>query len=311
MIYLDKVSDFKIPQMRDLYKTLFLKGKGLRANITTQVAGFLNISEKQKQKLARIVEYIHHSSILHDDVIDISPVRRGGLSTWMQFSMKKSVLAGDYLLAQAAMDTADMNNLPLMKLTAQVLKKLVVGEWMQNSLKTSRSEVNLRTVHELKTASLFQWCLKAPFLVSGHYSSTIHKCLDRIGLLIGILFQRADDLLDFDIRNYEKKIIFTDLKEGYINSFAVFLSKSRNKNFISVLKTCRTLKEVKQCIGGEHALQQAVSKFDAINSRLIQSCHRQVDFLGKNLTNEITQYREDLVKELKCWSNRLYWRRNV
>lgn len=311
MIYIDKINDFKIPQMKALYKALFVKGKGLRANITTQIAGFLNIQEKQKQKLARIVEYIHHSSILHDDVIDASPIRRGNLSAWMQFSMKKSVLAGDYLLAQAAIETANMNNLPLMRLTAQVLKKLVMGEWMQHSLKNNNSETKLRTVHELKTASLFQWCLKAPFFVSNHYSNIIHKYLDRIGLLIGVLFQRADDLLDFDIRNYEKKTTFTDLKEGYSNSFAMFLSKNQNQNFISILKTCRSLKEVKGCIGGEQALQQAIYKFDIINTRLIHNCYRQVDLLGKNLTKDITNNQSGLITELKRWTRRLYWRRNV
>ena len=76
--------------------------------------------------MGRIVEYIfHQSSILHDDVIDASPIRRGSLSSWMQYSMKRAVLAGDYLLATAAYDTAKMENIALMKITAEVLKKLV------------------------------------------------------------------------------------------------------------------------------------------------------------------------------------------
>ena len=307
----DELDNYKMPQIKDLYKTLFLKGKGLRSHITKQVASFLNIPTKQKQKLGRIIEYIHHSSILHDDVIDKSPIRRGELSAWMQFSMKKSILAGDYLFAEVALETASMNNLALMRLTAQTLKKLVMGEWKQHSAKNSYSIEVINTIHKLKTASLFQWCLKAPFLVTGHLSNTLHQPLDRIGNFMGIVFQRADDLLDFNIRNYENKITFKDLSEGYTNSFAAYLSKNKNKKFISNLKTCQSLKDVEQCVGGSLALKHALEKFDTMNTKWIEKCSLELDKLGKILAWQFQQDSIELLQELKSLAYKLYWRKSV
>ncbi len=304
----DLVEEFSpdIPQIKYLCQNLFSTGKALRATITCQVADCLNISKEKKEKLAKIVEYIHQSSILHDDVIDASPIRRGSLSGWMQYSIKKAVLAGDYLLAQAAGDAAEMENIALMKLTSNVLKKLVEGEWMQSALKNQESMLELKKVHELKTASLFQWSLRAPFLVAHRYEEGLHKCLDQIGAMMGSLFQRADDLLDFDIRNRENKTVFKDMEEGYFNSFAVYLSENKGSDFRSVLKSCRTLKEVKE-VTGEKEFEKILASFDEMNRQIITDCQAEID----NLKTKLLESEYTLVNELKNWSGQFYWRKNV
>ena len=292
-----------IPQMKYLYQNLFGRGKALRAEMTCQVAQSLNLSREKSDKLGRIVEYIHQSSILHDDVIDASPIRRGSLSAWMQFSIKKSVLAGDYLLAQASEDIACMENTALMKLTAEVLKKLVQGEWTQSDLKNRESMSELKKVHELKTASLFQWSLRAPFLTAHRYEQELHRRLNRIGALLGALFQRADDLLDFDIRNRENKTVFKDMEEGFCNSFAVFLCEGRAKNFKTALRACRSLEEVKN-LTGKTEFEEALKAFDEVNQDLIKDCHVETDSLKSALSKE----EEPLVDKLKKWPARFYWR---
>ena len=296
-----------IPQMDHLYQSLFSRGKTLRATMTCQVASCLEIPREKRDKLGRIVEYIHQSSILHDDVIDASPIRRGALSSWMQYSVRKAVLAGDYLLAQAAEDTSEMKNLALMKLTAKVLKKLVEGEWMQSSLKNRENMLELEKVHELKTASLFQWSLRAPFLVIDRYEEELHSCLDRTGAMMGILFQRADDLLDFDIRNKENKPVFKDMEEGYFNSFAVYLSEGKDGNFRSVLRTCRSLKEVKDLIG-EKEFEKVLCSFDEMNIKMIKNCQHEVENM---LKVQLLKTEQFLVDELKKWPSRFYWRQSV
>lgn len=304
--YLKGGSFTDVPQMNHLYQNLFLKGKALRAAMTGRVACCLKLSKEKSDKLGKIVEYIHQSSILHDDVIDASPVRRGALSSWMQYSMKRAVLAGDYLLAQAAEETAKMENIHLMKLTAEALKKLVKGEWKQDALKNKESMSELQKVHELKTASLFQWSLRAPFLVAHRYEETLHRCLDRIGAMMGVLFQRADDLLDFDIRNKENKDIFKDMTEGYFNSFSVYLSQDKDSHFKSVLKSCRCLKEVED-LTGKKEFEKALSSFDEMNEQIIEDCHRETDKLAEALLKE----EQSLIKELKTWPGRFYWRQGV
>ncbi len=310
MMFSDPCLQIKIPQMRKLYKSLFSKGKALRSKITKQTADFLNISKAQQQKLSHIIECIHHSSILHDDVIDMSPKRRGELSTWVYFSMKKSILAGDYLLAQSAWDAASMNCLPLMRLTAQTLKKLVLGEWLQDSLKGEETIKSLNQVHALKTASLFQWCLQAPFLIAGFENKKIYHTLDKLGLLMGTVFQRSDDLLDFNIRNKENKIHFKDLTEGHLNSFACFLSLKKKKNFREALKKCRNLKEVKTCVGGKDIFNKKLCAYDAINNLYIEKAYKQIDTLKPYLALK-AKTSTLFLKQLKNWSYNLYWRKNV
>ncbi len=295
-----------IPQMKHLYQNLFSRGKELRAEMVSQVASSLRISKEKSDKLGRIVEYIHQSSILHDDVIDASPIRRGSLSGWMQYSMKRAVLAGDYLLAQAASDTADMENIPLMKITSEVLKKLVKGEWLQDSLKNQESMNELKKVHELKTASLFQWSLRAPFLVAHRYDDDLHKCLNQIGLMMGLLFQRADDLLDFDIRNSENKSSFKDMEEGFFNSFAVYLSENKPEDFKTFLKSCRSLKEIKAFLGDKE-FERILLSFDEINELIIKDCWREIDQLKRKLLKS----ELSLIEVLKKWPTRLYWRQSV
>ncbi len=295
-----------IPQLEHLYQNLFSRGKTLRAFMICQVAEGLKLSKAETEKLCNIVERIHQASILHDDVIDASPIRRGALSSWMQYSMKKAVLAGDYLLAQASSDTAEMNNIPLMKITAEMLKNLVKGEWMQDMLKNKETMSDLRKVHELKTSSLFQWSLRAPFLVINRFESKLHEYLEQVGLLMGILFQRADDLLDFDIRNKENKQGFKDLAEGYFNSFAVYLSEGKGSEFRAILKTCRSLGEVKDLTGAE-AFEQTLCSFDKINAKLITDCLQAIDRLKECLQTQ----EQSLLEELKKWPACFYWRKSV
>ena len=293
-----------IPQMNHLYKNLFSRGKALRAVMTSQVSSHLDIPKEKKEALSRIVEYIHQSSILHDDVIDMSPIRRGALSSWMQYSMKRAILAGDYLLAQAAGDTAELENIALMKITSDVLKKLVKGEWMQDSLKNQTDMQGLQKVHELKTASLFQWSLKAPFLVAHRYDKELHNNLDQIGLVMGLLFQRADDLLDFNIRNTEDKSVFKDIEEGYFNSFAMYLLKDKDNDFKTFLQKSRSLSEVKSYVGAEE-FKNTLDSFDEMNQKLIEDCEKKIKEL------KLLKKEEPLIGMLKQWPQQLYWRKSV
>ena len=299
-----KVVFSDIPQMNHLYQNLFSRGKALRAVMTSQVSSYLDIPKEKRETLSRIVEYIHQSSILHDDVIDMSPIRRGALSSWMQYSMKRAILAGDYLLAQAAGDTAELENIALMKITSGVLKKLVKGEWMQDSLKNQADMQGLQKVHELKTASLFQWSLRSPFLVAHRYDEELHNSLDQIGLMMGLLFQRADDLLDFNIRNTEDKSVFKDIEEGYFNSFAVYLLKDKDSEFKTFLQKSRSLSEVKKYIG-EEEFKNTLESFDEMNQKLIEDCQKEIEKL------KLLKKEEPLVSLLKQWPQQLYWRKSV
>src|SRR6185312_5733056 len=152
-------------------------------------------------------------------------------------------------------------NLRLIQYTAEMISDLLEGEWIQDSLMRDWNvQLNqLDQVHDLKTASLFKWCLRAPFIAKENDNTQLHQTLAEMGTLLGLLFQRGDDLLDFDIRNDENKAVLGDLKSGYLNSFGAFLSRHFDDSKKQKLKSCETLEQVKALVGAEtfaHAVNE-------------------------------------------------------
>ncbi len=216
-----------LPKLNALYDDLFAGGKGFRSKLIRPFAEYLQIDPKTEKLLGQTIEFIHNASLLHDDLIDRSALRRGKTTAWLKYTPEYAVLAGDYLLARVMVNLSGHGNIHLVQYTAEVISELLEGEWIQDSLvKDFKITIEqLDRVHNLKTASLFKWCLRAPFIAIHRNTPLLHNTLEEMGTLLGVLFQRSDDLLDFDIRNYEGKALLGDLKSGYLNSFAVFLMK--------------------------------------------------------------------------------------
>ena len=84
--------------------------------------------------MSRIIEYIHNSSLLHDDFIDRSKIRRSGKTAWLEFSPAQAVLAGDYLLAKVNIYLAERENSKLIQKTAEAICQLAEGEFLQRQL---------------------------------------------------------------------------------------------------------------------------------------------------------------------------------
>lgn len=293
--------DSEVHTLNEIYKELFNGGKGLRARLIKDISTHLELSEDESSLLEESVEGIHHSSILHDDVLDSSRLRRNQMTTWVKFSKNKAILAGDYLLAQVSFKISEYGNLDLLKLTSTTIKKMVQGEWFQSETLGKETLKNLNQVHTLKTSPLFEWCLKAPFFCCNKNNEDLHKILDHIGCIFGQLFQRSDDMMDFGFRNKENKDMFKDLKEGYLNFFGVFLKENTPIKDAKFLRLCRNLKDLKQLLT-EEELKKQVNRFDEWNKKLIVECEKNIDKLSALLSHE------DLGQTLKSWCNTLYFR---
>ena len=165
---------------------------------------------------------------MHDDLIDRSELRRSKPAAWLKYTPEYAVLAGDYLLARVMVNLSGNGNIKLIEYTANVISELLEGEWLQDSLIFDWGVTleQLSKVHNLKTSSLFKWCLRAPFIAQENYDEHMHELLEEMGSIMGALFQRSDDLLDFGIRNDEQKIVLSDLKSGYVNSCLLYTSPS-------------------------------------------------------------------------------------
>lgn len=150
------------------------------------------------RRLAEITEMIHTASLVHDDVVDESEVRRNVPTVNSLFNNRVAVLAGDFLFGQSAWYLANLDNLEVVKLLSEVIKDMAEGEIQQglNLFDTTISiEVYLEKTYK-KTASLIANSAKSAGLLSG-VSPDMAASLYRYGRHIGLAFQIVDDIFDF------------------------------------------------------------------------------------------------------------------
>jgi octaprenyl-diphosphate synthase len=297
-----------LPKLNNLYDDLFTGGKGFRSHLVQMICERKELDPKAVPLLCQTVEFIHNASLLHDDLVDRSALRRGKTTAWMRYTPEYAVLAGDYLLARVMVNLSGFGNIRLVQYTSEVISDLLEGEWLQDSLVGDvHIELSqLDRVHNLKTASLFKWCLRAPFLAEENYDHQIHTHLEEMGTLLGQLFQRSDDLLDYDVRNFENKAILGDLKTGYFNSATCFLTKALSAEEKNRFKAIKSIEDVHQFLGGKKTFEQEIEKFDQMNLFLIKLYQHHLKSVGKLLKpSEL-----GLEKSLAELPELLYWRKS-
>jgi octaprenyl-diphosphate synthase len=301
-----EVLPFRAPLER-LYRDLFAGGKKSRTAIVRQVARPLGLNDEDVALLGNAAELVHHASLLHDDVIDRSSLRRGRPAAWTQFGVDRAILAGDLLVARTMYLLARADNPALLQLMTALLEELIEGEWMQDepAPRASPQWEVLDRIAELKTGALFQWCLRAPLLQSALYTESLDQALSILGRRWGVLFQRGDDLLDFGVRNDEGKATLTDLRAGIVNAFTAFLLEDRSSlEWRTEIWSCRSVDDVVLWIGPDRFAQR-LTDFDRLNEKLIAECHSLI----ASAFDGIDGRHADLVQVLATLSEAVYWRR--
>lgn len=150
------------------------------------------------RRLAEITEMIHTASLVHDDVVDESELRRGVPTVHSSFGNRIAVLAGDFLFAQSSWYLANLGNLEVVKLLSQVIMDMAEGE-IQQGLNRFDTELSMEAYLEksyYKTASLIANSSKAAGLLSDVSPEMIEN-LYHYGRHIGLAFQIVDDIFDF------------------------------------------------------------------------------------------------------------------
>lgn len=301
-----------LPKLNSLYDDLFSGGKGFRSHLIGLVSEPLDLPSRTQNLLGQTIEFIHNASLLHDDLVDRSQLRRGKKAAWTKYTPEYAVLAGDYLLARVMVNLSSHGNIKLVQYTSEIISDLLEGEWLQDSIVGDFfvTTEQLDRVHFLKTASLFKWCLRAPFIAKENYDSSVHQILNEMGSILGQLFQRSDDLLDFDIRNQEGKAVLGDLKSGYLNSFGAFMTHQMSRGQIDQMIKAHDLPEMKFIFSkdpaeAEEMFLKKVAEFDQVNMKLIDLYAHHLTTLGAALGDQGSQ----LIKNLAPLTEILYWRR--
>ncbi len=177
------------------------KGKRVRPAIVLLVARATMPNEDitaRHRRLAEITEMIHTASLVHDDVVDESELRRGVPTVHSSFGNRIAVLAGDFLFAQSSWYLANLDNLEVVKLLSQVIMDLAEGE-IQQGLNRFSSTLSIDAYLDksyFKTATLIANSSKAAAVLS-EVSPTLTESLYQYGRHFGLAFQIVDDILDF------------------------------------------------------------------------------------------------------------------
>ena len=181
-------------------------GKRLRALLTLESAKLTGYKEDSRNiNLAACVELIHSATLLHDDVIDESSLRRGVKTTNSIWGNQSSILVGDYLLSRCFEIMVDDGDLEILKLLSSTSAKIAQGEVLQLQHKGEADllEDTYIDIINLKTAALFSAATKTGACLSGSNKKE-KKALESYGKNLGLAFQIADDALDY----YAKEKLF-------------------------------------------------------------------------------------------------------
>ena len=181
-------------------------GKRLRALLTLGSAKLTGYNENKRDiNLAACVELIHSATLLHDDVIDESELRRGEKTTNSIWGNQSSILVGDYLLSRCFEMMVEDGDLEILKLLSSTSAKIAQGEVLQLQHKGEADllEETYIDIINLKTASLFSAATKTGACLSGSNQKE-KKALESYGRNLGLAFQIADDALDY----YAKEKLF-------------------------------------------------------------------------------------------------------
>jgi octaprenyl-diphosphate synthase len=191
-------------------------GKRLRPMLHTLAAGAAGYRGEQHIKLAAVIEFIHTSTLLHDDVVDESDLRRGRKTANALWGNAASVLVGDFLYSRSFQLMVELDDMRVMRILADTTNTIAEGEVLQllNIGNADVSEAAYLAVIERKTAVLFAAATELGGLLGGLPEAQV-KALREYGMQLGYAFQIADDLLDYvsDADTLGKNI-GDDLAEG-------------------------------------------------------------------------------------------------
>ena len=193
-------------------------GKRLRPILTLATAGLCGYAGAGHVKLAAAVEFMHTATLLHDDVVDGSDMRRGHAAARVLWGNEASVLVGDFLLGQAFKMMVEVGSLPCLDVLSSAAAVIAEGEVMQLSAAkdTETTEDAYLAVIRAKTAALFAAACEVGPILADRPKAEIAACRG-YGANLGIAFQLIDDALDYGGSSAKLgKNVGDDFREGKI-----------------------------------------------------------------------------------------------
>jgi len=241
-------------------------GKRLRPKMVELVGRSIGLAPELRMSLAYTVELMHTASLLHDDVVDGTEIRRSRPTANQVFGDKPALLTGDFISASAMELMCTLGNLKLALHMVRTIKRMAEGELMELEHARAfhdRLDVYLNIIY-LKTASLFEFCTLGPAILAD-LPEKVLDAMANFGRFIGMGFQIVDDIINVSPNEGDNKDAFNDIVEG--------------KSTLPLIILFRQNPE---------ALREAASFTDPVQKK---------DFLVSMLTPEILRKSRDVARD--------------
>ena len=223
-------------------------GKRLRPVLLLLTCGALGYQGPQRHNLAAVVEFIHTATLLHDDVVDESTLRRGRATANESFGNPASVLVGDFLYSRAFQMMVDAGSMRIMEILADATNVIAEGEVLQlmNMHDASLDEESYLRVIRSKTAKLFDASARLGAILASQPEHIENACAS-YGQSLGTAFQVIDDVLDYDGNTSEMgKNLGDDLREGKATLPLILAMQHGNPEQAQVIRTAIETGSVEQ-----------------------------------------------------------------
>jgi octaprenyl-diphosphate synthase len=238
-------------------------GKRLRPALVILSAGTFGYTGKYHHNLAAIIEFIHTATLLHDDVVDASELRRSKATANALFGNAASVLVGDFLYSRAFQMMVEVNNMRIMQVLADATNTIAEGEVLQllNCRNPDVKEENYLQVIRYKTAKLFEAATRLGAILCS-VTPAEEESMAAYGMHLGTAFQLTDDMLDYSGDYHDTgKNLGDDLAEGKPTLPLIYAMKTGSEEQATIVRNA-----IKQ--GGEGGLQavlDVIQKTDALD----------------------------------------------
>ena len=248
-------------------------GKRLRPMLTLGTAALCQYSGERHIKLAACVEFIHTATLLHDDVVDASELRRGKSTANSVWGNQPSVLVGDFLFSRAFQLMVSDGSLHVLKLLSNASAVIAEGEVHQllTTNDTSTSESDYLEVIQSKTAELFSAAARIGAVVADR-PKIEEEALAAYGTNLGVAFQLVDDALDYSARQAELgKTIGDDFSEGKITLPVILAFRRGNEEEKKFWKRC--LEELEQHPDDLDRAQSLIKQHSTLKDTMTRARH--------------------------------------
>lgn len=282
------------------------KGKQMRPMFVFLSSKLISgeVSSEKVYRAASIIELIHTATLIHDDVIDSSNMRRGFFSLNALWKNKIAVLVGDFLLSKGMLLCIDNNDFDLLKIISSSVKDMSEGELLQIE-KARRLDIDEQTYFKIitkKTASLIASCCALGAAASNGSKDQI-EFFRKLGEKVGIAFQLKDDLFDYGDKKIGKPV-GVDLREKKLTLPVIYAinnsSKSKKKWLINSIKNHnknnKVIKEVIDYVKAVGGLEYSNNKLNLIHQSALNDL--------KELDESV--YKESLIKLINYVIEREY-----